>query len=561
MKALAEVNLMIQDEAYAATRERIFEEKHLELADDTIDRFFDGPACRRVAVVDFDPESGRPLPSPAAFVPFNTRTPTRGRYATSDRPASSPDFLAVTVFGTVFDTIRMFEAAGGLGRQVDWAFDGEQLLVVPRAGKWDNAYYDRGSRSLQFFWFQPAPGTTIYAALSRDIVAHECGHALLDAVVPTLYDALTPEGTAIHEAVADLVAVLMALRSKPLRRAVLAATGGSISDATAFSAVAEQFGAARGGPTEMPRQSLRDLRNTDTMETLAGARPHILSTVLSAIFYDTLIDMFETLKAMGTDSANRSPRNADHAANRALGTAAIVFRRLLLRAIDYLPPGELTFADVGRAALAADRAGDPEDRYAVGRAKLTQRFVDRAVVGAATKLDTPRPAELAIDPAMLPALRDSDWAAYRWVQDHCAALGIPPNAAFKLHPRVDATKELRRDVTQRELLLKVAWDHVEPNAQPSKVGGVPKRRIRTGTTLAWRWSDGEVLALVGSDAAAENYREARDHRIREMANEGLLTVSTIGRQPGDADSGAHARLIGDTAFISGTQRLLHLSAH
>ena len=35
-------------------------------------------------------------------------------------------------------------------------------------------------------------------------------------------------------------------------------------------------------------------------------------------------------------------------ANRALGTAQIVFRRFLLRGIDYLPPGELSFADVGR---------------------------------------------------------------------------------------------------------------------------------------------------------------------------------------------------------------------
>ena len=58
----------------------------------------------------------------------------------------------------------------------------------------------------------------IYTALSRDIIAHECGHALLDAVVPSLYDSTTAESVAIHEGIADLVAVLMALRSQRLRQ-------------------------------------------------------------------------------------------------------------------------------------------------------------------------------------------------------------------------------------------------------------------------------------------------------------------------------------------------------
>lgn len=84
--------------------------------------------------------------------------------------------------------------------------------------------------------------------------------------------------------------------------------------------------------------------------------------------------------------------------------------------------------------------------------------------------------------------------------------------------------------------------------------------IRIGTTLAWRWADGQVLALVSTDATTERHRAARDRRIREIADEGMLTVSTVGRAVGDCDVGAHARLIGDTALVSGTQRLLHLGA-
>ncbi|MCI0348450.1 MAG: hypothetical protein L0Z53_03405, partial [Acidobacteriales bacterium] len=64
-----------------------------------------------------------------------------------------PSFMQVVVFGGVMKTMQMFEEADNLGRRIRWAFDGPQLLVVPRAGDWANAYYERESRSLQFFYF------------------------------------------------------------------------------------------------------------------------------------------------------------------------------------------------------------------------------------------------------------------------------------------------------------------------------------------------------------------------------------------------------------------------
>ena len=47
------------------------------------DRFLDGPACRRLAVVDFDPATGRPLPPPARFVR------QAGRHRSETAPTSS----------------------------------------------------------------------------------------------------------------------------------------------------------------------------------------------------------------------------------------------------------------------------------------------------------------------------------------------------------------------------------------------------------------------------------------------------------------------------------------
>src|SRR5262249_13458337 len=151
-----------------------------------------------------------------------------------------------------------------------WAFNAPQLLVVPRAGNWANAYYERESHSLQFFFFPSArdPGLTVYTALSHDIVAHETGHAIFDGIAPDLYNAVSPQSLALHEAIADITALLMAFRLKDLRKAVLDKTGGEIDDTSAFSGIAKEFA------TELDpggRQLyLRDLRNDKSLRPTAG---------------------------------------------------------------------------------------------------------------------------------------------------------------------------------------------------------------------------------------------------------------------------------------------------
>ncbi|MEV6268217.1 hypothetical protein AB0L64_13650 [Kribbella sp. NPDC051936] len=503
---MAKVQLLVQDRALTADEVKgsgadlARETKELKIPEEQNDRFVDGPACRRVAVVDFDPRTSEPLTSAARFVPSKPGS-VRGSYPDDGDP-ESPASIAINAFGIVFQTIRMFEGPDALGRQVSWAFDGDQLLVVPRAGEWENSFYERATRSLQFFWFTPTGKKPIYLALSRDIVAHECGHALLDAVVPSLYDCSTAQSLAIHEAFADLVAVLMALDSGALRTAVLKRSNNTLGGANAFSTIAEEFGRATPGPGGIARTELRDLSNNSTLPELAGERPHVLSTVLSSIFYDTLRSIFtrqfdaEVAKsAIGETDTTVS----DRAANKALPSAQIIFRRLLLRGIDYLPPGELSFADVGRATFAADKAIYP-DTPAI-REQFAQYFVTREVVAAATELDCERPHSLDLTPARLPEIRDSDWAAYQYVETHRDVLGMPPGRPFTVLPRVDSTKatggqQNGQRLTKRELILKVAWNHdSEDDArQPAP----------TGATVSLSWQDGTCLALVLGGVALQS---------------------------------------------------------
>jgi len=556
------VELLIQDDSLGDEGTllggRLRETKDLALRAGTNDRFLDGPASRRLAVVDFDPNTGAPLPPPAPFRPPERVDAERGSYATPE-DLTSPAALAINAFGTALLTINMFEGGDALGRPVTWAFDGEQLLIVPRAGRMANAFYDRSTRSLQFFWFTGNSGNTVYTALSRDIVAHECGHALLDAVVPSLYDSTTPQSIAIHEAVADLIAVLMALDSRPLRQAVLEQNQNTLGGANAFSRIAEKFGMSRVASGTVQPQQLRGLFNTETAKSLEGASPHVLSTLLSAIFYDTLNQIYDAryTRLMKTPLDNGKLPTSDHAANMALGSAHMFFRSLLLRGIDYLPPGELSFADVGRAALAADRAivSDEEasDERRERRTALAERFVSRKLVDDVSAMKSDAPEDLDVEPATLPALRDSDYLAYEYVRMHRDAIGVPDDMPFTVLPRVDASKKVgaKNDLLQRELILKVAWNHVEKAQLPR---GVEKKRlVPTGATVSWLWETGRCLARVRSDIVGDAHQAERDRFLSHLIDGGLLEVS--------ASASVNGVSLDDTedyVTLSRSHRLLHL---
>ena len=214
-----------------------------------------------------------------------------GRYPIADeKDIYSAGFMAVSVFGTVLHTMHMFEEEDTLGRPLTWEFDGP-LSVLPRAGQDANAYYSRQTRSLKFCYFDHPgdPAHQVYTALSRDIVCHETGHAILDGIAPhLLYASLAkaPQTYALHESVADLTAVVMSFRSGHLREAILNETRGSIDDVSAFSSIGEEFGQAR-----LNLDCLRDLRSPLCIDDVSPGDGYGLSQVLSAALYKMIIGM------------------------------------------------------------------------------------------------------------------------------------------------------------------------------------------------------------------------------------------------------------------------------
>jgi hypothetical protein len=531
--------------------------------------FLDGPVSRRVAVLDFDPDNHGALAKPVPFQPPKGGQ-TLWRYGINNEKnvlkpefnVYAPDFMAVSTFGTVVKTIDMFEEADtlGRGRSVTWAFEAPQLLIVPRAGEWPNAFYERASHSLQFFYFPNPidPGDTVYTCLSRDIVAHETGHAILDGIVPRLFDAMTPESLAIHEAIADLTGLLMAFRSGPLRLAILEETKGSIAKSNAFGSIAEEYGMAR-----YPQLGhLRNLGNEKTMDEVNQGEPHALSEVLSGALYKVMLKMYDRRwrKLSGEDLEFSK-------SGRALGIAADQFKRMVFRALDYLPPAEVSYADYGRAIIAADQASYPNDTEE--RKWIRSEFVERKMVPnlEALQVDTNFVAKelRAVD---LEALVRSDWAAYDFANRNRGFLHIPRSdqVTFHIKPRLVVERtyhhRCRGEVPVRELIFKVWWDRSEANS----VGGLPRRRqYSVGTTLVVDLDTGRVRALLTSDRQdrpeeRRQQREGRNFLLRRLADKNLLRFGELALGPDGTPlrSFVQAQSFGDLMRVRGTARMLHI---
>ena len=251
----------------------------------------------------------------------------------------------------------------GAGRWIP----GPVLPAVPAAGQDLNAYYDR--KALRFFRdVDEKTGAIIQAGDSADVVTHEQGHAILDAVRPDLWDAPHFEVAAFHEAFGDLAAIFVALAEPELAAAVDRQTRGDPARSNLVSRLAEEMGAAvrdkYGGDAALP-DALRDAVNTFTYtdpkelpdSAPAGslsAEPHSFCRVMTGACWDILIRIFR--------------ENTDASRAEALGAAAEKTARLAVAAAETAPSGADFFGRVARRIVREARSGDDTTASALAAA-------------------------------------------------------------------------------------------------------------------------------------------------------------------------------------------------
>ena len=250
-----------------------------------------------------------------------------------------------------------------LGRMLSWGFQASRLNVLPHAGLMRNAFYSEATKSVQLFSFHREDGSPYHTSVAHDVVAHETGHALLDSIRDRYTEISDPETAALHEAIADITAVMAAL-SFPSIQDIITDASGELLDSNVVADVADGFTGA-GADATAPLRNLAQIRPPEAYE--GETSPHTLSLKLSQAAYLTYRRFFSILRSAGRDSF------------RALNLAHKALQRMLVRGLDFLPPAGGTFSDYGRAVLAADAIANPRDDFGFREALFTT-FKDRQIV-------------------------------------------------------------------------------------------------------------------------------------------------------------------------------------
>ncbi len=112
----------------------------------------DGPTSARFAVVDYDGGTETLNPPARWDADLDKFVDTKGKVLDRNN-LDSPQFRQMNVWATLQNALDFFESGFGLGRRIAWGFEGNRLIVVPHAGYGENAFYDRESKSLQFYYF------------------------------------------------------------------------------------------------------------------------------------------------------------------------------------------------------------------------------------------------------------------------------------------------------------------------------------------------------------------------------------------------------------------------
>ncbi|MER9526685.1 serine protease [Mesorhizobium sp. M0292] len=471
----------------------------------------DGPTSARFVVIDYDGTTGLINPS-AKWDKTENVFRDVNKVVLDRNNLDTPQFHQVNVWATLQNALDFYESGAGLGRRISWGFEGNRLIIVPHAGYGENAYYDRDSKSLQFYYFD-YNGERVHTCLSADIINHEFGHAVLDGVRPLYRESVQVETAAFHESIGDLSAILIAFRNTKLRKQIGEVTGGDLDKDNALSSLAEQFG--RKDEEPYLRTALNKLTYKEVKDSPSH---HYMSQVMTGAMFDILRDVYRY---------NRDVR--EHSVAQSLWFTASRMQNLTIQPLDLLPPVDVTFADYAEAVLRAEQIVNPTDPDGY-RGLMLKAFGERGLLSKA------RIKELKEEPAVLSPVEmrvfheaseiaASRANAYRFLDDNRRQLLIPYGADLVVSDLSTAVKfTTRRRRQAKHVLLQYVWREDVP-LEGSEFGQFNGQTtdLLCGATLALD-IDGNLLAWARKPGILPLMRSVRaeDKKVDREADAGTL---------------------------------------
>ena len=319
-----------------------------------------------------------------------------------------PRFAGQMVYAVCQQVWRTFARA--LGRNPTWgpwllrrreAGQPMQLLIKPYSLPEANAYYDRDEGSLGFGYFQAYPTSSeyvlpegmVFVALSRDVIAHEVTHALLDGMRAEFMRDTHPDVRAFHEAFADIVALLHNFTQQGLVEQVL--EDNTELNADALLSLGRQIGAATNGDEggalrralasgERRNEPVPD--NRKYIEDDPRQDEHERGSILVAAVFEAFLDayeararqLFRVARGGGMGKSGVMPTALSQLLATEVRKVADHFLNICIRAIDYCPPVDIRFGEYLRAMLTADFDVVPNDGHGY-RDKLIKSFRRRNI--------------------------------------------------------------------------------------------------------------------------------------------------------------------------------------
>jgi hypothetical protein len=359
--------------------------------------------------------------------------------------ADNPQFHQINVFAVLNRALDLIEEE--IGHNIVWK-DGAPLIVRPHAFEGGNAYYNPSDSSLNFGYFStPFRRSYVWTCLSHDIVTHELGHAILDTFRPLYNHSLSMDVGALHESFSDLLAMFSALSSPVLVKHLYRETQGDMRHPSLITRLAEEFGQGLFG---VGTPYLRSALETVTYYNGSYSSPHARSVVWTGAIYAILERLVKVNHPKGFASNSAGFAEFSEALVEATGWV----KGMLLRALHYTPPNDLTMPLLARLIYEADAHVFPDDRKFREIAKAV--FVEWQLWD-----DT---MNLQVDGAIgksFKGLTDADPATLaRVIVRHAEALQLPAGSVRLVNPRlVTTTRHIDKVQEGKSSQIKTITEH------------------------------------------------------------------------------------------------------